>query len=110
MNGLYDRAATCMIDSTNTAVSPSAPAGVIGDSMRPDSPRDRSLPSAGTHGVDPTIPAATAMRTSFDRNHLTVSGAGSAGLRPASAFRNASAPGNVSARKKTQPTMTTASV
>src|SRR4030095_3849847 len=107
MNGLYERAATCMIDRTNTAVSASAPASVIGVSVRSGS---RGAKGHGSQGIDPITPAAIASITSFDRNQPTESGAANAGLKPAIAFKNASAPGRVSARKNTQPTITTARV
>src|SRR5438128_1412474 len=66
--------------------------------------------SAGTHGVDPIAPATSASHNSGVRYHWIVNGVGRAGLIPAIASRNITAPRSVSARKNTQPTITTASV
>src|SRR5207249_8005220 len=65
--------------------------------------------SAGTHGIDPITPAASASATSGVKYQLTVYGVVRAGLRPARALRNASDPARVSARKNTHPTITTLS-
>ena len=80
-------------------------------SDRPSGRRPASRPaSAGTHGVDPIAPAASASHNSGVKYHHTVYTVGAAVVAPAIALRNAIAPGSVSARKKTQPIMTTASV
>src|SRR5256885_12060048 len=63
--------------------------------------------SAGTHGVDPTAPATSASHSSGVRNQPTVYAVGAAGVSPAIAFRKATAPASVSARKNTQPIITT---
>src|SRR5690348_10122642 len=65
--------------------------------------------SFGTIGVEPTTPAARASQSSGVRYHATVYGVASAGLNPAIARRKAIAPVSVSARKNTQPIITTTS-
>src|SRR5439155_10095590 len=74
--------------------------------------RDRPMRSASAfnHGVDPIAPAASASHTSGFRNHWTVYGVGAATPNPVIAFRYPTAPASVSARKKTQPTITTSIV
>src|SRR4051812_29320172 len=66
--------------------------------------------SAATHGVDPMTPAASASHNSGVRYHHTVYAVGAGVVAPAIALKKATAPGGVSARKKTHPIMTTASV
>src|SRR6266540_2509746 len=77
-------------------------------SCRPE--RSNRPASAGTHGADPMTPALKASHSSGVKYHHTVYIVGAAELRPVIAFRNAIAPVNVSARKKTQPIITTAIV
>src|SRR5438876_4935479 len=67
----------------------------------------RRRASAGTHGVDPIAPAISATSRSGVTYHLTVYIVGSERPRPAIAFRKAAAPVSVSARKNTQPIITT---
>src|SRR4051794_15643537 len=90
-----------MIERTRRAASAAAPA----TSARTLS-RERAA-IAGTHGTEPAAPAASASHNSGVRYQRTVYSVGSATVNPAIAFRNAIAPVSVSARKNTQPIMTT---
>src|SRR6185436_8421448 len=110
MNGLYVRADIDMIEATSSAISVAVPSRSTLHVRRGRSTRASRADSAGTHGADPSAPATSASHSSGVRYHHTVYGVGDAAVVPDIAFRNASAPGSVSARKNTQPTMTTASV
>src|SRR4051794_40153993 len=106
MNGLYVRAATPMIESTSSAISAAVfSSGIV------RVPRVSShAATAGTHGADPIVPATSASHSSGVRYHAAVYGVGIAVVSPAIDFRNATAPPSVSARKNTQPIITTARV
>src|SRR5437762_11818660 len=111
MKGLYVRAAICMIEATSSAAS----AAVFSAGMLQATPVRGGAgwiraASAGTQGMEPIAPAASASASSGVKNQLTVYVVETARLRPASALRNASDSGSVSARKNTHPTITTASV
>src|SRR5437870_1305374 len=110
MNGLYVPAATCMIEATSSATSVAV---ATSDALQATAGRRATAnraASAGTHGVEPTAPAASASHNSDVRYHRTVYGVGAAGPRPAIAFRNADADASVAARKNTQPIITTSIV
>src|SRR6185369_1063480 len=94
-----------MMDSTRTAIS----AAVL-SSARPGRRSSSRAASAGTHGAEPIAPATSAIHNSGVRYHATVYGVGTAAVIPDIDARNAIAPGRVSARKKTQPIITMASV
>src|SRR5207237_7901758 len=104
MNGLYVPAATCMIEAREQRDQRVAVA--TSDALQATDGRRATAnraASAGTHGVEPTAPAASASHTSDVRYHRTMYGVGAAGPRPAIAFRNADADASVAARKNTQP-------
>src|ERR1051326_6024838 len=107
MKGLYDPEATCMIDATSSAIRVATLASDAVHERAGSCDASTRAASALTHGADPTTPAATAIFRSGLRNHCTVYGVGAAPPRPAIAVRNATAPASVSARKNTQPIMTT---
>ena len=72
MNGLYVPAATCMIEATSSATSVAV---ATSDALRATAGRRATAnraASAGTHGVEPTAPAASASHTSDVRYHRTV--------------------------------------
>src|SRR3954471_19074813 len=95
-----------MIESTRSAISTALFTGGSVQSL----PSSIRAASAGTHGADPIAPAASASINSGVRYHATVYGVGAGVVSPASDSRKAMAPGSVSARKKTQPIITTARV
>src|SRR5256885_13841494 len=101
MNGLYVPAATCMIEATSSATSVAV---ATSDALRATAGRRATAnraASAGTHGVEPTAPAASASHTSDVRYHRTAHGVGAARPRPAIAFRNADAISTFFARPTT---------
>src|SRR5438094_7027905 len=70
----------------------------------------RRSASSGTQGVDPIAPAASASHSSGVRYQPTVYAVGAATVVPAIARRKAIAFASVSARKNTQPIITTSIV
>src|SRR5258708_1451691 len=102
-----------MMDATSSAVSIAVPSrdalhATAGCSAA--APPSRRAASAGSHGVDPMAPETSASHSSDVRYQRTVYGPGAAIVEPAIAFRKATAPVNVSARKNTQPIITTSIV
>src|SRR5712671_266745 len=102
-----------MIEATSSAISiavltSDALQATAGRSAR--AARSTRAASAGSHGVDPMAPPTSAIHSSDVRYHWIVYGVGAAVVRPAIALRNATAPLSVSARKNTQPIITTSIV
>src|SRR5438552_19071365 len=110
MNGLYVRAAICMIEANSLATSDAIlSADMLHVSAGRRGAASMRAPSADTHGIDPIAPVMSASASSGVRYQRTVNGVGAAPARPVIAFRNASDPDSVSARKNTHPIMTTTS-
>src|SRR5579862_8881899 len=99
-----------MIDATRNAMSVTALASEALHARPGLADRPMRSASALTNGADPITPAAMAISRSGLRYHATLYGVGAAAPSPASAFRNAIAPPSVSARKNTQPIITTSIV
>src|SRR5437868_14514668 len=108
MNGLYVRAAICMIAAPRINISDAVAAVSKPIARHRVRWLSRQDPSIGMIGADPMIPRMSASTTSGVKYQATLNGVGAvAACAPNMVARNESALGSESARKNTQPIITT---